>query len=72
MHGINLKYYECNRCPYKGKEKARLKIHMESVHYNKRYGCDFCDYSVKDPRGLSVHLRRKHKLSQDECDKRKI
>ena len=46
MHEEMPKSYVCKDCGKAYKNKAHLKMHIDSVHKNiQRYSCDQCDFN---------------------------
>ena len=47
--------YNCPKCPYKSRDKAKLQCHLEHHVYSGKFECQLCDYSVDQYNNLRKH-----------------
>ncbi|EFA08138.1 RE1-silencing transcription factor [Tribolium castaneum] len=63
------KWFTCNQCPYKCKERSKLTRHNSLKHLNEKeivwYTCDQCPYQTKQKSTLKNHYKHRH-LPPDE------
>ena len=57
-----IKKFHCEQCPFKAKNKDKLKDHTIRVHEVTHilHKCELCDYQSKMLRDLKVHKANKH------------
>lgn len=69
-HGIihkNILPFECKMCPYKGRSKSLLQVHVKRVHKKEyNYQCTLCPRKFLDTNNLRYHLRR-HGDPKHQC-----
>ena len=67
IHGIGVKKFMCDRCPYTTVMKGNLKIHVNAVHENLRnHACHICGFTAKYGTGLKRHIKSVHDNIKDQ------
>ena len=60
--------YPCNLCDYKATQKAKIKVHKDSVHgLGRRFQCEHCHKTFSLEQSLKRHMIEVHAKKQFKC-----
>jgi uncharacterized protein YlaI len=61
LSGTKLKWFRCDQCEHKTRQKHQLKIHKFLLHTPVDvFKCDACEYKAKRARDLKRHKLVRH------------